>query len=138
MIKAKPQDADRTAIADWELTQPDDSDYSTLVIKNILTVKSEYSLDECKKLIRAVINTYLNVEQQRNNIDQNRSRERKLLINYNKKEDWKWRLELSEITRHYQMYEGREVHKALIEIQGRVFKFESQISHRFNPFDLGD
>ena len=138
MIKAKPKDAETTAIADWELTQPDDANYITLVIKDILTVKSEYNLEECKKLVRAIINSYLNLEQQRNNIDQNRSRERKLLINYNKKEDWKWRLELSEIARLYQMYEGREMHKALIEIQGRVFKFESQISHRFNPFDLGD
>ncbi len=130
MKKVRSIDLPRTSISDWKLEEPEIADHPTLFIQNILTVKSEYGLDECKTLLRAIINSYLNFRQQRQPLDENRARERKLIINYIKKEDWEWRLELSEITRHYQMYEGRNPHKALIEIQGRVFKFESEIGHR--------
>ena len=136
MQKQQSLDTPKTSISNWKLEQPEEAGYSTLFIKNILTVKSEHGLEECKKLIRAVINTYLNLELHRNPIDENRNRMRKLLINYNKKEDWEWRLELSEVARLYQMYEGRHQHKALMEIQGRVFKFESQIRHSINPMDF--
>ncbi len=136
MQKQRSIDIPKTSISDWKLEEPDLADYPTLFIRNILTVKSKYGLEECKRLLRAVVNTYLNLEQHRHPLDENRERERKLIINYVKKEDWEWRMELSETTRLYQMYEGRLPHKALIEIQGRVFKFESDIRHSINPLDF--
>lgn len=135
MAKQHSIDIYKTSISDWLLQEPDVYEHATYFIKDILTVKSERGHEECRKLLRAVINTYLNIELYKHPLDENRERERKLLINYQKLEDWEWRLELSQATRLYQMYEGRNTHHALIEIQGRVFKFESQIGHR-RDFDF--
>lgn len=118
---------EKTAIRDWNLVEDEDARYHTYEIPGILKVVSAQSKKECTRLLRAVVNLYINVRLQRQGVTNHWNRERKLLINYVRKENWEWQIELLDVARAYAQFEKREEHDALITIGGSIVRFDSQI-----------
>ena len=129
--KLRPIDVFKPAIRDWQLVEDESARYPSLRIPGILTLVSEVDIEECKKLLRAVVNLYLNAKLQRQGVVQHWQRERKLHINYVRKEEWEWRIELLDVARAYFHYENRPEYKAQIEISGSIVRFESKISSSY-------
>jgi hypothetical protein len=118
----------RSAIRDWQLQEADNSRYTSYFLPGILKVVSKDGKEECFRLLRAIVNLYINSRLQRQGVTRHWKRERKLVINYLRKEDWEWRVELLDVARAYHHFENREKHLALIEIAGSIIRFESGIS----------
>ncbi len=129
--KASPYYSDKLSISDWELEEKEGSRYPTIVVPGIITITSREGLEECKVLLRAVVNTYIRVKLMRQGVTQHWQRERQLLIKYAKKEDWEWRIELLDVAKAYAHFENRPQHRALVEISGSIVRFESNITSQY-------
>ena len=70
---------------------------------------------------------YINIRLQRQGVTNHWSRERKLLINYLKKEHWQWQVELLDVAKAYNKFENRDHHNAILLISGSIVRFDSQI-----------
>lgn len=128
MLAERPkQEHAKSAIRDWHLVEDEESRYHSFDIPGILKVVSEHNRDECTRLLRAIVNLYIQVRLKRQGVSAHWSRERKLLINYVRKEPWEWQIELLDVARAYQHFEHREEHRALISIGGSIVRFDSQI-----------
>ena len=119
---------ERTAIRDWQLMEDENARYPTYLVPGILRVVSREGEYECRHLLRTIVNLYINARLQRQGVTRYWKRERSLLINYLRKEDWEWRVELLDVARAYYHFEQRDQHRALIEIAGSIIRFESGIS----------
>lgn len=131
MKQARAFNDDKSAIANWELVEDQDARFPTLAIPGILSLTSEVDTEECKKLLRAVVNSYINVKLHRQGIKLHWQRERKLLINYVKKENWEWQIELLDVARAYLHYPQRAQHRALLQISGNILRFDSEINSQY-------
>ncbi|MDZ7849105.1 MAG: hypothetical protein U5L96_21620 [Owenweeksia sp.] len=80
-----PIDNSKTAIRHWDLIEDEQARYPTLRIPGILSLVSEVDIAECKKLLRNLVNLYINAKLQRQGVTHHWKRERKLLINYVRK-----------------------------------------------------
>jgi hypothetical protein len=118
---------ERSAIRDWNLIEDEETRYHSFAIPGILKVVSSHSKLECTRLLRAIVNLYINVRLQRQGVTAHWSRERKLLINYVRKENWEWQIELLDVARAYLHFENRDKHDALMIIGGTIVRFDSQI-----------
>ena len=117
----------KCAIRDWQFVEDDTTKFHTYEVAGILKIVSEQSKSECLRLLRSIVNMYINVRLQRQGVTNHWSRERKLLINYVKKEPWQWQVELLDVAKAYANFENREEHWALITIGGSIVRFDSQI-----------
>lgn len=118
---------EKCAIKEWHLIEDETAKYHTYEVPGILKVVSAHSKTECTRLLRAIVNLYINVRLQRQGVTMHWSRERKLLINYVKKENWQWQIELLDVAKAYLHFESRDEHRALIVIGGSIIRFDSQI-----------
>ncbi len=108
--------------------EDENAKHYTFEIPAILKIVSEQSKAECTRLLRAIVNMYINVRLQRQGVTNHWSRERKLLINYLRKEPWQWQVELLDIAIAYLHFEHRDHHEAILVISGSILRFDSQIT----------
>lgn len=132
MKRAKAFSDTKTAIAHWEVVEDQDSRFPRIYIPGILSITSEEGVEECRQLLRAVVNTFINVKLHRQGVKYHWQRERKLIINYVKKEDWEWKVELLDMAKAYQHYPQRAKHIAILEISGNILRFDSRINSRYH------
>jgi len=116
------------SIRDWELKRNDTMEYCKIEVPGILQIFSEEEHEECLKLLKAIVNSFINLRIQRDGLQHHYQRERKLWINYHKKQDWEWRCELEDITHLYYRYEGRSQHFAQAFFYNNPIRFESKLA----------
>ncbi len=132
MIKRSRKDhIDELCISQWILNEEEKPDYFYLEVPAICRIYSEVSAEECRKVLRAVVHTWMNYELAKNGIpndDQElRKREKALLINRVPKASWEWGWALQKPANLYQLHEARAQHKAILCIMGNVWRFESKL-----------
>lgn len=134
MIKQPRKDQQESScIKDWNLTEEFRGEYFYLEVEGILKICSEENAEECRKLLRAVINTWINLELARSGVPasytEQRKRERLLLINRLRRDQWEWCWMLQEVANLYHQYEARPKHPAVLSIMGNRWRFESKLSY---------
>lgn len=125
--KATFRNEETLSIRNWELKREDTAEYCRLEVPGVLQIFSEEGYEECVKLLRAIVNSFVNLRIQRDGLQHHYQRERKLWINYHKKQAWEWRCELEDITHLYYRYEGRAQHRAQAFFYSTPIRFESKL-----------
>lgn len=133
MIRQRPKYFESDVrMKDWHINEDllGDGRYM-LSVSCILQVYSTENFEECRKVLRAVVNTWINLKLARDGIDHRNKelwkRERNLLINYYPLADFQWGFRLQEAANAYNQFEGRQPHKAMLVIQGNTWKFETSL-----------
>lgn len=132
MIQEHTKDQEsKSCIKDWELREEFRGAHFHLEVDGILQIVSEVDAEECRKLLRAVVQTWINLQLARSGVPaaytEQRKRERLLLINRARKDQWEWCWILQEAANLYNQYEGREAHQAILVIMGNRWRFESSL-----------
>lgn len=107
------------SIADFDLIETHSNnrwtkgkgDYHLHVFK-VLHIQSTHSAEECRKLLRAVINTWINLQLYQRGIIFNKKKVRKEIIEHHIMADYKWHYLLEDMAHLFHRFEGRNLIKA--------------------------
>lgn len=99
----------------------------TLWIFGVIYITSPVSHEECRKLLRALVNTWINVKLHQKGISQeNYKSERHNLIHDYILHDWQWHYALEDMAHLYKAYEGRPQHSATADFTGNKVSFNGE------------
>ncbi len=115
------------SIRDWELLRSDTTEYCCVEVEGVLKIYSEEGYEECLRLLRAIVNTFINIRIYRDGMQAHYRRERRLWINYYKQQQWEWRCELEDLAHLYYRYEGRPQHPAQVVFYDSPLRFDSKL-----------
>lgn len=111
-------------IAEFCIKELEQSPVPTLEVEQVCFIHSRHSIESCRSLFKAVVNFHLNLELHRHPLDQNRRRQRRLLIYHDRKPPWAWSQRLLEVARLYARQLERVEHRAQLSTQGQAIRFE--------------
>lgn len=132
MIRQIPKgDISEICIQHWQLIEEETERYFYLEVPSICQIYSDVSAEECRRLLRAIIHTWMNMELAKSGIPLQDielwQRERKLLVKYVAKAAWEWSWSLQKPANLYQLHEARNHHNAILCIMGNIWRFESKL-----------
>lgn len=111
-------------IAEFKLREVEESPVPTLEVAEICFVHSRHSLEECRTLFRAVVYFHLALELHEHPLDENRKRQRRLLIHHDRRPAWQWSQRLLQVARLYKNQLQRPEHRAQLSLQGNAVRFD--------------
>jgi len=102
------------SIADFQLIEnhhknpwtKGEGEYHLYVFK-VLHIRSLHSAEECRKLLRAIINTWINLQLHQRAIIFSEKKVRREIIQHHIMADYKWHYLLEDMAHLYHRYEGR-------------------------------
>lgn len=119
-----PQPEGKISIANFKLTEVESAPYPTLQLNGICFVASKESYGSARNLFRAIVQCHLWLALREQPLDENESRQRRWLINYDLKEEWQWAEHFLKAATFYRDKALRREHEAWLEIRGHRLYFD--------------